>query len=114
MLNEDILDGNGYLDQGYWILYASFFFIVGAVAVLFCHVLSIEFTKTHIYVLAVPYGILGFYASFFISDKRKEEKFRQLEEKYKEERFRRLKGWLVFFYLIGTELLFFLCALCKF
>lgn len=104
-----VLDEDDYMDWGYWVLFASFFWVAVAIALLIIHAFHIELTKKLIYIIGAPFFVLGLCTIFFVSDKKKEEKFRKLEEKYKNERFSRLKGWLVFMYIIGTLLLLFVC-----
>lgn len=96
------MDPNNYCDWGYWILFASFGFIILSMLTFLLHAFDKELNLKIIYFIAILVFIVDAFFSICISDKAKLAKFNRLEARYKNEGFRHLKGWLVFLYVIGS------------
>lgn len=103
-----VLDPKYYLEWGFWILSFSFSTIALSITTLILHSLWIELNDKIILLVFTPFLVVDAFFSLFINDEKKIEWFNKTDERYKGERFKRLKGWLVFFYLIGTVVLYIL------
>lgn len=99
-----------YLDWGYWVIFASFGFILLGIISIVLHALQGKIGKTVFIIVFSFVGILNVYYSLFVDGKRKQDKFNQLEECYKDESRRRLNGWLVFLYILGAILFSVICV----
>ena len=93
-------ESNSYYISGKFLLFlalvANILFLVG----LFCYILGIRYSIQIIYLIWILFSVL----SFFVLNERKYE---ELAEKYKDEKNSQLKGWLVFAYVIGSVVLYF-------
>ena len=94
-----------YLNWGYWVLFSTFIFITWSIAVLIFYLFNMRYTKTAVFLVALPLILVDFWITFFVPKERKMKKFKELEERYKNERHKKLKGWLIFLYFIGTLVL---------
>jgi cobalamin synthase len=92
-----VLDEKNYCDWGYGVLFASFGFITLALTTLILHIIHYKLTTTIIVIVIIPFIALDAFFSLFL---KKQEKYIRLENHYKNEKYSRLKGWLVFLYLI--------------
>ena len=92
---------NNYYISGKFLLFlalvANILFLIG----LFCYILGIRYSIQIIYLIWILFSVL----SFFVLNERKYE---ELAEKYKDEKNSQLKGWLVFAYVIGSVVLYFI------
>lgn len=103
---------SSYLDWGYWVLMATFCLITLSIAVPIFHIFDMEFTKSAIILVVIPFILLDIWTTFFLSEKRKIAIFKQLEKRYKNEPHKTLKGWLVALYAVGTLVLYnVMCAI---
>lgn len=68
---------------------------------LFCFILEIRYHLEVVYIVWILFSIL----SFFILNKKK---YDELEQQYKNEKNSNLKGWLVFTYIVGSVVLYFI------
>lgn len=100
------LDPMNYCDWGFWILSGSLGFIALSITTVILHVYSVALNDKIILAVFIPVFVVDAFFSICISDKTKQDRFGQLDERYKNERLRHLKGWLVFLYLIGTVILY--------
>lgn len=93
-------ENNNYYISGKFSLFLAICANILTLIGLFCLILKIRYS------LEVVYGawILLFVLSFFILN---EKKYKELEEKYKNEKNSKIKGWLVFSYIIGSVILYF-------
>ncbi len=93
-------ESNNYYISGKFSLFlalaANILFLIG----LFCYLLGIRYSIQIVYLT----WILLFVLSLFVLDK---QKYKELAEKYKDEKNSQLKGWLVFAYIIGSVVLYF-------
>lgn len=96
---EDWGESNGYIG-GRVVTFMSIGSIVLSIMIPVLHYLFNEKINTDIaWIVVIITSIL----SFFLSQKR----YKELAEKYKDEKNSRLKGWLVFVYIIGSIILYF-------
>ncbi len=98
------LDNKNYCGWGYGVLFATFAFITLALTTLILHIFHYKLTTTIIVVVAIPFIALDALFSIFLN---KEGKYIQLENYYKNEKYSKLKGWLVFLYIIISVALYF-------
>lgn len=81
--------------------------LFGSLASIFLSLLAFVFSLLKIKFNITMIGAIAcafiFMSLFFISKK----KYEELEQQYKEEKHSKLKGWLVFLYLIGSVVLYF-------
>ena len=93
-------ENNNYYISGKFSLFLAFasniLFLIG----LFCYILGIRYSIQIVYLI----WILLFVLSFFVLN---ENRYKELAEKYKDETNSQLKGWLVFAYVIGSLVLYF-------
>ena len=93
-------ENNNYYISGKFSLFLAFasniLFLIG----LFCYILGIRYSIQIVYLI----WILLFVLSFFVLN---ENRYKELAEKYKDEKNSQLKGWLVFAYVIGSVVLYF-------
>ena len=93
-------ENNNYYISGKFSLFLAFasniLFLIG----LFCYILGIRYSIQIVYLI----WILLFVLSFFDL---KENRNKELAEKYNDEKNSQLKGWLVFAYVIGSLVLYF-------
>jgi len=93
-------ENNNYYISGKFSLFLAFasniLFLIG----LFCYILGIRYSIQIVYLI----WILLFVLSFFVLNK---NRYKELAEKYKDEKNSQLKGWLVFAYVIGSVVLYF-------
>ena len=91
-------ENNNYYISGKFSLFLAFasniLFLIG----LFCYILGIRYSIQIVYLI----WILLFVLSFFVLN---ENRYKELAEKY--EKNSQLKGWLVFAYVIGSLVLYF-------
>ena len=103
-------ENNNYYISGKFSLFLAFasniLFLIG----LFCYILGIRYSIQIVYLI----WILLFVLSFFVlnENRYKDGTFnlnlqKELAEKYKDEKNSQLKGWLVFAYVIGSLVLYF-------
>lgn len=93
-------ENNNYYISGKFSLFLAFasniLFLIG----LFCYILGIRYSIQIVYLI----WILLFVLSFFVLN---ENRYKELAEKYKDKKNSQLKGWLVFAYVIGSLVLYF-------
>ena len=93
-------ENNNYYISGKFSLFLAFasniLFLIG----LFCYILGIRYSIQIVYLI----WILLFVLSFFVLN---ENRYKELAEKYKDKKNSQLKGWLVFAYVIGSVVLYF-------
>ena len=93
-------ENNNYYISGKFSLFLAFasniLFLIG----LFCYILGIRYSIQIVYLI----WILLFVLSFFVLN---ENRYKELAENYKDEKNSQLKGWLVFAYVIGSLVLYF-------
>ena len=93
-------ENNNYYISGKFSLFLAFasniLFLIG----LFCYILGIRYSIQIVYLI----WILLFVLSFFVFNLNLQK---ELAEKYKDEKNSQLKGWLVFAYVIGSVVLYF-------
>lgn len=99
-------ENNNYYISGKFSLFLAFasniLFLIG----LFCYILGIRYSIQIVYLI----WILLFVLSFFVLN---ENRYKELAEKYKDEKNSQLKGWLVFAYVIGSVVLYFVSLFTK-
>ena len=98
-------DGD-YLNQGYSILFFTFFLITSSIGVPISSIINKELTKIDFFIMGMPFFIWYIWIVFFLSKEYKMEKFKQLEKRYKNENHKKLKGWLIALYAFGTLVLY--------
>ena len=93
-------ENNNYYISGKFSLFLAFasniLFLIG----LFCYILGIRYSIQIVYLIWILLLVL----SFFVLN---ENRYKELAEKYKGEKNSQLKGWLVFAYVIGSVVLYF-------
>ena len=93
-------ENNNYYISGKFSLFLAFasniLFLIG----LFCYILGIRYSIQIVYLI----WILLFVLSFFVLN---ENRYKELAEIYKYVKNSQLKGWLVFAYVIGSLVLYF-------
>ena len=93
-------ENNNYYISGKFSLFLAFasniLFLIG----LFCYILGIRYSIQIVYLI----WILLFVLSFFVLN---ENRYKELAAKYTDEKNSQLKGWLVFAYVIGSVVLYF-------
>ncbi|HOF16994.1 MAG TPA: hypothetical protein PLF32_08855 [Bacteroidales bacterium] len=93
-------ENNNYYISGKFSLFLALCANILTLIGLFCFILKIRYS------IEVVFGIwiLLFILSFFVLNKKKYE---ELEEKYKNEKNSKIKDWLVFSYIVGSVILYF-------
>lgn len=89
------IDETGYYIYGSGVLFFAIGCIILAILAFLFRLLSIEI---NVRLFAGIMGVILVLSVFFISKK----KYKQLEIKYKNEKNKKLKGWLVFLFIIGS------------
>jgi archaellum biogenesis protein FlaJ (TadC family) len=97
-------DDKEYCGWGYGILFASFGFIALALTTLILYIFHYKLTTTIIVIVSIPFLALDALFSIFLN---KKDKYIALEQRYGNEKNSKLKGWLVFSYVVGSVVLFF-------
>jgi phosphatidylserine synthase len=88
-----------YIASGKGTLFLGLFANILTVLLFIFYLLNVKFNPKIIYVGCIILFIL----SFFILN---EKKYKELDKKYKKEKKSKLKGWLVFLYILGSVLLY--------
>lgn len=96
-------DEKNYCDWGYGVMFATFASISLAITTWILHIFQYKLTTTIIIIVVSPFAVLDGLFSLFLSNERK---YIQLENYYKNEKYSKLKGWLVFFYVVGSLVLY--------
>lgn len=102
-----VLDEKNYCDWGYGVMFATFGFISLAIVTCILHLFQCKLTKTIIVIVQTPFILLYVFSLFLNHQK----KYVQLDNYYKNEKYRQLKGWLVFFYVVGSLVSYFVSML---
>ena len=103
MFYENWGESNGHIGGGI-VTFMSIGSIVLSIVILVLHCLFNQKINTNIvWLTIIATGVL----SLFLDEK----KYKELSEKYKNEKNSKLKGWLVFSYVISSVILFFVSML---
>jgi ABC-type multidrug transport system fused ATPase/permease subunit len=97
-------ESNNYYISGKFLLFLALCANVLTLIGLFCLLLKIKYSIEVVCATWFVFCIL----SFFILN---EKKYEELAEKYKNEKNSKLKGWLVFLYIISSVILYFVSLL---
>ncbi|MDR2037522.1 MAG: hypothetical protein LBQ60_06325 [Bacteroidales bacterium] len=96
---EEWGEKSGYV-AGSIVVFLSFGFICLSLCIFVLYIFDKKINNYIVWAIVIIFCVL----SLFFINKRK---FAELSEKYKDEQNSKLKGWLVFSYLIGSVILFF-------
>ncbi|MDR0863810.1 MAG: hypothetical protein LBO74_02615 [Candidatus Symbiothrix sp.] len=99
-------DEKDYCGWGYGVLFATFGFIALTLTNFILYTLHYKLTTTIIVIVLLPFIALDGVLSIFLQNKNK-KKYKQLEKEYKDEKYSKLKGWLVFLYVICSLTMYF-------
>lgn len=93
-------ENNNYYISGKFSLFLALCANLLTLIGLFYFIFGTKYSINIVYLVWILLSVL----SFFILNRKK---YAELEQRYKEERNSKLKGWLVFLYIIGSIILFF-------
>jgi membrane protein insertase Oxa1/YidC/SpoIIIJ len=101
-----VLDNKDYCMWGSFVLFSTFGFVLLSIFIFLFYMFDKKIDTAIIWTIVMIVSVLSL---FFVNKK----KFTELYEKYKDEKNSKLKGWLVFLYIIGSVVSFFVSlALC--
>lgn len=96
-----VFDDKDYCNWSNSVLFLTLGFVSLAIIAFIIRFFGYELTTTMAKIGAIPVIVLDFYFTFF-RNRDNRRKYNRLEEKYKGEKYKTLKGWLIFFYVIGA------------
>ncbi len=94
-----VLDDKDYCIYGSMVVFGALGLYALSLVSLIFYVLNKELTNLLIGVTLISFGIISL---FFINKK----KYEELEERYRNEKSSKLKGWLVFLFIISSLILY--------